>query len=110
MALGEFEKCATCGDYCWTGTHRCKPLWLCRMADYDLKDSEEIRGSDAEEAAERYAEERDGRSGDGPRQRSVIVHDPVTNNETRFDVEFEYHVSYSAYEVNQQPTTPKGGG
>ncbi len=60
--MSDYNKCAKCGDYDWLARHRCKPEWLaadCDDGPWDPADASTVRGVDAEEAAEAFAESRD---------------------------------------------------
>lgn len=60
-----FDECPTCGAYDFVATHRCPPAWYVKIAecDYHHDESEPTRvfAQDAEQAAERFAEEWDCR-------------------------------------------------
>lgn len=60
----EFRKCPNCGDYGFFPRHRCPPYWIVRVPeDNEHYDGEEdvitIHARDAEQAAERFAEQWD---------------------------------------------------
>lgn len=60
--------CSTCGEWVFSKYHKCQPIWLVAIVEGEElpKDDDycEVRASDAEEAAEKAAEEDDSNSGE----------------------------------------------
>ena len=57
-----FVRCDICGGYGWSSTHKCPPKWSVWLIDdyHDPEDTrDEYRGTDAEDAAIKFAEEWD---------------------------------------------------
>lgn len=107
------DRCATCHEWLFSYERRghvCKPEWLVLDADegpWDPSEARSMRGSDAEEAAEKWAEDRDS---DG--DRSVLeagsidvwiasVDEP--QKATRWRVSAEAQVHYSAEALDSDP-------
>lgn len=59
--MGEFERCPTCQEYAWIKTHRCKPVWLVFSTDNheDWDEADRVYATDAQQAAEKWAEDDD---------------------------------------------------
>lgn len=101
-----FEKCGVCGQWD-VGPHRCKPkfeVW-CEEAGQPEEDAGVFYASDAEEAAERWAEDDDISSADYSivSQRSepvVSVRDCRDGEVKLFRVTGEAVPSYSASEIS----------
>lgn len=56
----QFVECKKCGEYSWIDdTHRCAPRWQVWEIDEDREDSVTFYGTDAAEAAEKWAEATD---------------------------------------------------
>ncbi|MBB5414062.1 hypothetical protein [Paraburkholderia atlantica] len=92
--------CTKCGEYMFfPERHTCSPKWEVIDADEcGENDWKTIHALDGEDAAAKYAEQRDDRNGEGPRERTVIVREPGASDEKRFSITFEYSVDYSAQE------------
>jgi hypothetical protein len=61
-----FERCTICGEYGWTDTHKCKPIfcvWYPGWHGDDPEDATKIHATDHAEAAATWAE-RDDAEGD----------------------------------------------
>ena len=45
MSSGNFERCSTCEQYGWSGTHRCPPIFLvwCPLYDGHESDARAVR-------------------------------------------------------------------
>lgn len=93
--------CPICNRYMlFPQTHACPPEWEVSDAEDDREgDWTVVRAVDAPDAAGAFAERRDDRHGDGPRERTVIVRKKGFEKEVRFDIRFEYSVDYYANEV-----------
>ena len=57
--MGEFERCKTCGQYDWTKSHRCPPVWLVWTEDSGEDYAYKIYAVDAQSAAEKWADQTD---------------------------------------------------
>lgn len=110
-----YERCKTCGEWGFLDPgvlqHRCKPVWKARMDYHDEIDWTEVRAKDAEEAAEKYAEDYDCNSGDYPilsgRSRGdvIVLVRQDDSQIQRFSIEAESVPTYSAtlLEAREQP-------
>jgi hypothetical protein len=68
--MNDFRRCAICGEFGWFDTkyvsHTCAPRWECRM-EWNAADNDGwgiIHATDAEQAAEKYAEHYDCEGGE----------------------------------------------
>ena len=82
----EFRKCPNCGEYAFTGSHKCKPKWYVRPDYYERDDEFESFGKTPEEAAENFLSQRFG-DFDYPRQMTVIVVNESENEQYTIDIE-----------------------
>lgn len=57
--MSDYVKCPICREYGWLGSHRCPPMWEARMLTTWFDDWSKVRGTDAQEAAAKFAEQRD---------------------------------------------------
>jgi hypothetical protein len=96
--------CKTCGDYMlFPDSHKCPPIWECWCPDEGetRDDPRMIRASDAEAAAEKWAEE-DDRYGDytiiGGNDATVCVAKPDNDEVRTFVVTGESVPEYHAEE------------
>ena len=67
MTEGISQTCPICKTWGWIGRHTCPPAWLVCDPEYDgdtIEDGQKIHALDAEQAVEKYAEERTS-DGDG---------------------------------------------
>lgn len=57
--MSEYQRCPTCNQYGWLGSHKCGSKFMCWISGNgeDENDAGIAYGRDAEQAAERYAEE-----------------------------------------------------
>lgn len=55
--MSDWKRCPVCKEWAFTSTHRCKPEW--EVCDADDMEWETVRGSDIEDAAERFCSRRD---------------------------------------------------
>jgi hypothetical protein len=57
----DYERCPTCSEWAWTKRHRCKPVWLVFTEDRheDWDEADRVYATDAQEAAEKWAEQDD---------------------------------------------------
>ena len=66
--MSDHRKCDECGEWGWFNSkfmaHRCMPAWECRMETDDDNFWATVRATDAEEAAEKYADEWDCEGGE----------------------------------------------
>lgn len=68
------DKCRICGElYFSFRAHKCKPVWMVRGEDDLEEDAIEIRASDAQEAAEKYAAYNDACVAEFTEEQIVIV-------------------------------------
>lgn len=60
MADRRYERCKHCDHWGWSNTHACPPIWEARIFETKWQnDWNEVRATDAEDAAKRFAEEYD---------------------------------------------------
>ena len=93
------DRCSSCGElkgFLFPENHKCKPIFSVRHRDSSCWDN--IRATDHEEAAEKFAED-DGDDGDGPRELELVVKDDQ-GVEKFFDTHYEYSVNHYAEEVD----------
>lgn len=58
--MSEYLRCKTCGDFSYSDSHVCPPSWLVRDVDYHGDhEGERVYALDAQEAAEKWADEND---------------------------------------------------
>ena len=95
-------RCETCREWLWykPETHKCKPIYYVIHEDYSGDELIEIRGSDHEEAAEKYAEKYDQDDHDLLERgdQKVAVRDSK-GTEKKFSISAEANVDYSAREI-----------
>jgi hypothetical protein len=97
---GAYERCRTCGQYGWTKTHHCPPAWYAREESDEDDDWRAVHATTADEAASRFAEERDAAYGYGDgiiERRTVLVRQDSESEPVPFVVECELVPSYNAY-------------
>lgn len=111
--MSDADRCPTCREWLFSferRDHTCKPEWLASDADdgpWDPADASTVRGRDAEEAAEAFAEKCDD-EGDVIRAGSIDVFvAPVDkpNEVERWRVTAEAVVNYSAGRLESQEKT-----
>jgi hypothetical protein len=94
------ETCGVCGDYVLWGKHRCSPIWLVELPEWNGGDPDRIRASDAQEAAEKFAERFDRASASysvvSGESITVTVCDAHGKDEQKFVVEGESVPQYTA--------------
>lgn len=111
--MSDFKRCPTCNEYGWIDSdsawlrHMCKPRWECRCNWEDDDCWSPIHASDAEQAAEKYAEHYDCEGGEyaivsGDRDDVVILvrkseDDPVES----FSIEAETVPHYRASKMTE---------
>lgn len=102
--------CKVCGHFMmFPDSHRCPPMWECWSEDYGEtreRSAQKVRASDAEEAAEKYAEQSD-EGGDytiikgSPVDVCVVpLGAPAGTKPSRFHVEGESVPEYTASAVD----------
>jgi len=59
--MSRYDRCSICGTYGWIDSHECPPCWRVWEADShgEDEDGERIYALDAEQAAEKWADETD---------------------------------------------------
>jgi hypothetical protein len=108
MSLSDYGRCPGCKQWGYLSTHRCAPLFLVWRPD-DQETEEDARtfhARDAEEAAERWAEEDDQASADyaivGGSSADLTVRGP-DGALTRWTVTGEAVPEYHAREIEGVP-------
>lgn len=96
--------CATCGKYTYEGNtnlmgkpHKCLPEYEVIDFDEDWDQCVSVYSMDHEDAAQDYCEKMDDGSGEGPRERTVLVRKKHEERIVKFKVSFEYSVDYYAH-------------
>lgn len=55
-----YERCKTCKEWGFTGSHECPPIWEARIFETKWQeDWHEVHAADAERAAQKFAEDYD---------------------------------------------------
>jgi hypothetical protein len=64
--MSNYTRCKICGEYGWTDTHVCPPLWtVFEITGHEIGYKRNIYAQGAEEAVEEYAEREDTESASG---------------------------------------------
>jgi hypothetical protein len=97
---GELQKCSICGEYGWSKTHRCLPLFhVWYQGDETRDDATSIYAGDDRDAAERFVEHNDCMNADYlEREIDVVVSPVLEPDEQRvFTVKASYAMEYNAW-------------
>lgn len=99
----KYERCPICHEWGWLHSHRCPPLWQCRLDD-EPDEWSAVHAVDAEEAAKRFAEDRNNAYGgsDYQYQMDVVVRPNNDDTETTWQVSMELVPSYDARQRKQE--------
>lgn len=112
--MSDFQRCPICRDFGWFGehaarfgSHQCKPTWECRPEWYsDDDDWSTVHATDAELAAEKFAERYDCDGGDysivsNKMRGDVIIFVRKPGDETfeKFSIEAEAVPTYHATKI-----------
>ena len=59
--MSDYDRCPTCQEYAWLRRHKCAPVWLVFTEDRheDWDEADKVYATDAEQAAEKWAERDD---------------------------------------------------
>ena len=93
--MGDYKKCKNCGEFAFLKGHTCRPEW--EVISFEQNDKNQPKrsfGFEANEAAEKYAEQNFSRW-DYPEEMEIWVRKPNMEWQ-KFDVSVEFIPSFTA--------------